>query len=98
MWCFLLTALVVLRLTGSGDAEADAAGRGRVLIGAIVAQGALGYVQYAAGVPEAMVLAHVLGSVLVWVATLRFYLGLALPYPTAAPDPRVATDLAPTPT
>ena len=45
-------------------------GRGRLLVGAIVAQGALGYVQYFAGVPELLVGAHVLGSVLVWVAVL----------------------------
>jgi len=39
--------------------------------------------QYFAGVPELLVGAHVLGSVLVWVAVLRFHLALTEPIPTA---------------
>ena len=81
VWVFLVAVVVVLRRATSGDADPSTIGRGRVLVGAIVAQGTLGYVQYAAGVPEAMVAAHVLGSVLVWVATLRFYLALTQPVP-----------------
>ena len=81
VWLFLLAILVVLHRVTSGDADPSTIGRGRVLIGAVVAQGALGYAQYAAGVPEAMVAAHVLGSVLVWVATLRFHLALTQPLP-----------------
>ncbi|MET0904214.1 MAG: COX15/CtaA family protein [Acidimicrobiales bacterium] len=79
VWVFLVVVVAVLRRATSGDADPSTIGRGRVLVGAIVAQGALGYVQYAAGVPEALVAAHVLGSVLVWVATLRFYLALTQP-------------------
>jgi cytochrome c oxidase assembly protein subunit 15 len=44
-------------------------------------------VQYFAGVPEVLVGAHVLGSVLVWVATLRFYLALTEPIPSNTQDP-----------
>lgn len=36
-----------------------------------LAQGVIGYVQYFTGVPAALVVAHVLGSALVWIATLR---------------------------
>jgi cytochrome c oxidase assembly protein subunit 15 len=79
VWVLLIVVVVVLRQAGRGDADPEAAGRGRLLVGAILAQGALGYVQYLAGVPEAMVLAHVLGSVLVWVAALRFHLALHHP-------------------
>ena len=79
VWVFLVALLLVLHFASRGDAEAEAVGRGRLLLGAVAAQGALGYVQYAAGVPEAMVAAHVLGSVLVWVAVLRFHLALTLP-------------------
>ena len=68
MWVFLAAVVVVLRQATTGDADPSTVGRGRVLVGAIVAQGTLGYVQYAAGVPEVLVAAHVLGSVLVWVA------------------------------
>ena len=66
-----------------GDAAPSTVGRGRLLVAAIVAQGTLGYVQYAADVPEALVGAHVLGSVLVWVAVLRFHLALTEPIPAA---------------
>ena len=84
VWVFLAAVVLVLRWATSGDADSSTVGRGRVLVGAIVAQGALGYAQYAAGVPEAMVAAHVLGSVLVWVATLRFCLALVDPLPADA--------------
>ncbi len=93
VWVFLAVVLLVLRLASRGDADGDAVGRGRLLLAAIVAQGALGYVQYAAGVPEAMVGAHVLGSVLVWVAALRFHLALTEPIPdepAARPVPQPA--------
>ena len=39
-----------------------------VLVGAIVVQGAIGYTQYFTGVPPWLVLLHVLGSTLVWIA------------------------------
>jgi cytochrome c oxidase assembly protein subunit 15 len=87
VWLFLAAVLLVLRRATRGDAEPDAVGRGRLLVGAILAQGALGYVQYAADVPETMVGAHVLGSVLVWVAVLRFHLGLTEPIPIPAASP-----------
>ena len=73
--------VVVLRRASRGDADPSTIGRGRLLVAAIVAQGTLGYVQYAADVPEALVGAHVLGSVLVWVAALRFHLALTEPIP-----------------
>ena len=68
-----------------------------MLVGAIVAQGALGYVQYAAGVPEALVAAHVLGSVLVWVATLRFHLALTQPRARRLDRPSRRPSSAPSP-
>jgi cytochrome c oxidase assembly protein subunit 15 len=99
VWAFLIVVVLVLRRATSGDADPSTIGRGRVLALLIVAQGALGYVQYAAGVPEAMVAAHVLGSVLVWVAALRFHLALTQPLPAlAAGDPRAAIEtIAPAP-
>jgi len=81
VWAFLGLVLLVLRQASRGDAAHGAVGRGRLLVGVIVAQGTLGYVQYAADVPETLVGAHVLGSVLVWVAVLRFHLSLTEPIP-----------------
>ena len=74
VWAFLAVAVVVVRQLGRGDADPATLGRGRALIAVVVAQGALGYLQYFAGVPETLVGAHVLGSVLVWVAALQFHL------------------------
>ena len=69
-----------------GDVDPRVAGRGRVLIGAIAAQGGLGYLQYFADVPEGLVGLHVLGSVLVWVAVLRFHLALHEGVPEPEPE------------
>jgi heme a synthase len=91
VWVFLLVVAIVLHRATAGDADPSTIGRGRVLALLIVAQGTLGYVQYAAGVPEAMVAAHVLGSVLVWVATLRFHLALTEPLPSTADATPVPT-------
>lgn len=100
VWVFLLVVLVVLHRATRGDTATDTVGRGRLLVGAIVGQGFLGYVQYAAGVPEILVGGHVLGSVLVWVAVWRFYLGLTEPRPASSADEagaleRTAAPIAP---
>jgi cytochrome c oxidase assembly protein subunit 15 len=95
VWVFLAVVLLVLRRVHAGDADPSVVGRGRVLVGAIAAQGALGYAQYAAGVPEAMVAAHVLGSVLVWVAALRFHLALSEPVTEEAGARPPVASLAP---
>ncbi|WP_370017779.1 heme A synthase [Planotetraspora sp. GP83] len=53
----------------------DSPGRARraalVLLGVELAQGVVGYVQYFLAVPAFLVGVHVLGSTLVWIATLR---------------------------
>jgi cytochrome c oxidase assembly protein subunit 15 len=81
VWTLLFAVLAVLAQVERGDASPAATGRGRLLVGAVVAQGSLGYLQYFTDVPEGLVGLHVLGSVLVWVAVLRFHLGLREPLP-----------------
>jgi cytochrome c oxidase assembly protein subunit 15 len=69
-----------------------------VLVAVVLAQGALGGIQYALGVPEALVSLHVLGAALVTVAAARLWAGLTeRPYvpapderPTPAPEPALA--------
>jgi cytochrome c oxidase assembly protein subunit 15 len=39
-----------------------------------IAQGALGFIQYYQGVPPLLVGAHLLGSILVWIAAWRIWL------------------------
>lgn len=64
---------LVLRVV---DAPADTRARARDLLIVLLAQGAIGYVQYATQVPEVLVAAHMLGSCLVWIAVLRLALSL----------------------
>ncbi|MEU6311760.1 COX15/CtaA family protein [Streptomyces sp. NPDC047014] len=72
--CALGVAMwLVLRVV---DAPADTRARARDLLVVLLAQGAIGYVQYATQVPEVLVAAHMLGSCLVWIAVLRVALSL----------------------
>jgi heme a synthase len=78
VWIFLAVALVAWGMARRAR-DGELTGRANVLLGCIVAQGTIGYVQYFSGVPELLVGAHVLGSVVVWIAALRFHLGLRAP-------------------
>jgi cytochrome c oxidase assembly protein subunit 15 len=70
--------------------------RVRVLLGVVLAQGLVGYAQYATDLPVALVAVHVLGACLVWVAALR--LVLAMTTQVAAVEPaRTAQALAVSP-
>ncbi len=70
MWIFLAlvvaSAVIVARDRGPGSTLAVA----RTTIVATVAQGAVGYVQYATGVPAALVALHVAGATIVWCLTV----------------------------
>ncbi len=63
--------LVALRSTGA-PAEVGHAAMAMLLL--MLAQGAVGYVQYFTGLPWVLVAVHVLGAVIVWWATVRFLL------------------------
>lgn len=93
-WAFLAVVVAValrLRRETLGGVALD---RATALLGAVLLQGALGYLQYATGVPELLVGLHVLGAMVVWAAALRLLLSLATPLPLAAP--RTAAAPAPT--
>lgn len=68
-----VVALAWLRREGAPRAVDQ---RGAVLVGAVLVQGAIGYAQYFNGVPPLLVGIHVAGSIVVWIAVLRFHLGL----------------------
>ncbi|MGI5121253.1 COX15/CtaA family protein [Marinactinospora thermotolerans] len=59
-----------------------------LLLAVIAAQGGVGYAQYFLGLPELLVVLHVLGSTLVWVAILRVYFGTAERAAVTSPAPR----------
>jgi cytochrome c oxidase assembly protein subunit 15 len=76
MVAFLAVTVVVVRMAHRGDAAPTVVRRGHELLVVLLAQGALGYWQYFAGVPALLVAFHVLGAALVWVAVLRLWLSL----------------------
>ena len=87
VWAFLFATIVTLARAERGDVAPGALGRGRALVGAIAVQGGIGYLQYFTDVPEGLVGLHVLGSVVVWVAVLRFHLALHEADVDSMPEP-----------
>ncbi|MFD8411964.1 heme A synthase [Streptomyces sp. NPDC059650] len=72
--CALAVAMwLVLRVV---DAPDDTRARARDLVLVLLAQGAIGYVQFFTDLPAVLVGAHMLGSCLVWIAVLRVALSL----------------------
>jgi cytochrome c oxidase assembly protein subunit 15 len=71
----LVTAIVLVR-TGAPRPVLTTAS---VAIGAMVAQGVLGYVQYAQAVPAVLVGFHVFGAVLVFAAVQQLALSITAP-------------------
>lgn len=70
VWLLLAGTLWTWWLVRKGGASPIVDRALRWLIVAEVAQGAIGYVQYATGVPEGLVALHVFGSMLVWGAAV----------------------------
>lgn len=76
VWLFLAAFVAtVWWLHRQGDRERHEE-RITVVLMCVIGQGALGYVQYFSGVPAALALAHVFGSVLVALSTLWFVIHL----------------------
>ncbi|MFI8100040.1 heme A synthase [Streptomyces sp. NPDC086023] len=89
--CALAVAMwLVLRVV---DAPDDTRARARDLLLVLLAQGAIGYVQYFTKLPEVLVSAHMLGSCLVWIAVVRLVLSLR-ERPAATPEIPAQTDPA----
>ena len=70
--------------------------RVRVLLGVVLAQGLVGYAQYATDLPVALVAVHVLGACLVWVAALRLVLAMTTQVAAVGPG-RTVQELAVSP-
>ncbi len=85
-WLFLAVVVLLAVRVRRAAAPSAVVDRVQVLLTVVVLQGAIGYVQYATGVPELLVGLHVLGSMVVWVAAIRLRLTAVEPVPTPAPD------------
>ena len=68
-----LATLWLMAKTGASDGAQE---RGRLLLLAMVIQGAIGYTQYFTHLPPLLVGLHVAGATTVWVVTVWFYDGL----------------------
>jgi cytochrome c oxidase assembly protein subunit 15 len=91
MFLLAITLVTLWRLRRVG-APREAVRRGDVLLATLVAQAAVGYTQYFTGVPALLVGIHIAGATAVWVAALRFNLGLVRRGAAGAPAPRDAGD------
>jgi cytochrome c oxidase assembly protein subunit 15 len=85
-WAFLALSLAAIWFLHRSGASRSAHRRSLLLVGAILVQGAIGYTQYFTGVPPGLVIVHIAGSVVVWIAALAFHLELF-----AHPEPGVAS-------
>ena len=72
-----IVLLVVLWLLWKSDAPARIQESGRILLGAMVIQGVIGYTQYFTHLPAVLVGIHVVGATLVWSTALWFHHGLS---------------------
>lgn len=87
---FLGAVLLTGRLARRGGSLGTVSRPLAVLLGVVVAQGAVGYTQYFTGVPAVLVGIHVAGAALVLVATLSFHLSLFEPAGSAVGAARPA--------
>jgi len=91
VWILLALALSCVWRAHRDKAPSDVMARGTVLLAVLCAQGAIGYIQYFTNVPAPLVAIHIAGATALWVAVLRFRLGLVSPTVAApAPTPRPA--------
>lgn len=87
-WLVLVGGLAAVLLAWRSGAPQPVRRQSLLLVAAVLGQGALGYIQYLYGLPESLVVGHVLGSALVWIAILRLYFATAerVTAPAAAPE------------
>lgn len=85
---FLAIAVWVVVQVRRHRAHGSLANAGTGLLTLIVLQGAVGYTQYFTDVPPLLVGLHVLGSMLVWVASLNVLLHMRTPLESGTSAPR----------
>lgn len=74
VWMLVVAAVAAVAAAMRTRAPVRVRSWGVGLLAALVAQGAIGYLQYFNGVPVALVAVHLVGAVTVWVVALQFLL------------------------
>jgi cytochrome c oxidase assembly protein subunit 15 len=77
VWVTAIVLIVILYTLWKSDAPARIQESGRILLGAMVVQGMIGYTQYFTRLPAVLVGIHVVGATIVVSAALWFHHGLS---------------------
>ncbi|MGW5336074.1 COX15/CtaA family protein [Streptomyces bauhiniae] len=93
-WIVVTLTFALWFILKAVDAPKGPLSRTRDLFLILLAQGLVGYIQYFTHLPEALVALHMLGSCLMWIATLRVLLSLRERPTTPAPVPGPATEVS----
>lgn len=94
VWILLAATVWTLHLARGGGASPTVERALRALVVLEVAQGAVGYTQYALGVPVGLVAVHILGSMLVLGATITVLLRTTVVEPTRTAPSRTSDPVA----
>jgi cytochrome c oxidase assembly protein subunit 15 len=86
VWLLLAFVLVTVRWIWAEGAPAKVRDTGQSLVVAVMAQGAVGYLQYFTGVPAFLVWFHIVGSLVVWTCAIRLNLVLSESPPDGSGD------------
>ncbi len=88
--CLVALTIALLYLLDHTGAPRSVLDRARVLLGAMVVPGGIGYAQYFSHLPALLVGVHVFGATVVWMAMLWFSDGLTHHAGRAVPDDETA--------
>jgi len=69
-----IALLIAIRLGLSGVAHQVLSGRIQIFLIIALAQGGIGYIQYFTKLPEALVAAHIIGSIAVWLSAWNLFI------------------------
>jgi cytochrome c oxidase assembly protein subunit 15 len=73
-----IALLIAIRLGLSGLALQVLSGRIEIFLIIALAQGGIGYIQYFTKLPEALVAAHIIGSIAVWLSAWNLFISSSL--------------------
>jgi cytochrome c oxidase assembly protein subunit 15 len=69
-----IALLIAIRLGLAGQARQVLSGRIQIFLIVALAQGGIGYIQYFTKLPEALVAAHIIGSIAVWLSAWNLFI------------------------